>query len=508
MNRHVLVFLLIDLLNSLAGYSQNRNNIWCFGDSSGIDFGNGTTPTTFRTSVVSRGSCVSIADSLGSLLFYAHTRAGASTSGTSTYVFDHNHNLMPNGTNIKGESWFNELIIIPNPGTSQEYFLFTKGTSTSPGLAYSKIDMSLNGGLGDISQKNIFINNVRNADCLTAIKHGNGYDWWLISKYSNLNMPNFNRFYVFLLTNNTIHPPIIQDLNNSGDFDLHQLVFSSNGSKLMQTTTAGLMQEIDFDRCSGLLTNPKVIFPEQLTLPYTRFHFSTAYSADDTKLYVTTALYNVSFNDTTRLIQYDLNAFDIPASADTLLEEKYPTQIGAVKLAPDGKVYVTTYHYFGFPGYPYPDTSYNQFVTNLSVINYPDSIGASCDFQPYSFNLGGSRTYYGLPNNPNYDLGPLVGSGCDTITAITETQYVPATSLYVYHDSKWEIAFVNAKDLKGKFGVISIYDLQGKLVHQSPIPINNGTCTIDVSTHSFSKGIHLIQIFTEKETMSRKFLVE
>jgi hypothetical protein len=43
--------------------------------------------------------------------------------------------------------------------------------------------------------------------------------------------------------------------------------------------------------------------------------------------------------------------------------------------------------YFNFPGYPYPDTSYSQANTNLSVINIPDSDGAACDFQPYTFNL-------------------------------------------------------------------------------------------------------------------------
>jgi len=504
-----LKFLLIAviMLWESNGLAQNRNNIWCFGDSSGINFGTVPNPVTFSSSVVSRGSCVSIADTNGDVQFYAHTRSGIG-NGVTTLVFDSNHQVMPNGTNIKGEGWYNELLIIPDPGSNHEYFLFTKGTSTSPGFAYSKIDMNLNGGQGDVSQKNVFLNNIRNADCLTGIKHGNGHDWWVISKYSNVNIPNFNRFYVYLVTNNTVHPPIIQDLNNSGDFDLHQLVFNAVGTKLMQTTAAGLMQEIDFDRCTGLLSNAVVYFAEQLSPPYTRYYWSSAYSSDDSKLYLTTALYNVSFYDTTRLIQYDLNAIDIPASADTLLEEKYPTQIGAVKLAPDGKIYVTTYHYFGFPGYPYPDTSYNQYVTNLSVINYPDSVGASCDFQPYSFNLGGSRTYYGLPNNPNYDLGPLVGSGCDTITAISETHSEPAINLYVYHDSMWEIAFVNAKDLKGKYGTIAIYDLQGKLIFKNKIQIQKGMCTSDISTKSISKGIYVVNLLTDKEILNKKFLIE
>jgi hypothetical protein len=43
---------------------------------------------------------------------------------------------------------------------------------------------------------------------------------------------------VFLVTDNTVHPPIIQDLNNAGDFDFHQLVFNSDGTRMMQTNSA------------------------------------------------------------------------------------------------------------------------------------------------------------------------------------------------------------------------------------------------------------------------------
>lgn len=55
---------------------------------------------------------------------------------------------------------------------------------------------------------------------------------------------------------------------------------------------------------------------------------------------------------------------------------------------------------------------------NLGVINLPDSPGLACNFQPWSFYLGGKRTYWGLPNNPDYELGPVTGSICDTLTGI------------------------------------------------------------------------------------------
>jgi hypothetical protein len=75
-------------------------------------------------------------------------------------------------------------------------------------------------------------------------------------------------------------------------------------------------------------------------------------------------------------------------------------------------------------GWPYPDTStaYTTINNNLSVINYPDSLGTACDFQPFSFNLGAGRTYFGLPNNPDYELGAWVGSPCDTLSVGLQPQ--------------------------------------------------------------------------------------
>ena len=41
--------------------AQKQGSVWCFGDSTGIDFGSGL-PVTFQSGMDSRGSCVSISD--------------------------------------------------------------------------------------------------------------------------------------------------------------------------------------------------------------------------------------------------------------------------------------------------------------------------------------------------------------------------------------------------------------------------------------------------------------
>jgi hypothetical protein len=92
---------------SIFGYSQNTNSVWCFGDSAGIDYSVLTPPVTFAPGLDTRGSCASVADSFGNLLFYAETRAAQPTFRT-TLVFNSNHQIMFNGDSIMGDAWYHE----------------------------------------------------------------------------------------------------------------------------------------------------------------------------------------------------------------------------------------------------------------------------------------------------------------------------------------------------------------------------------------------------------------
>jgi hypothetical protein len=110
--------------------------------------------------------------------------------------------------------------------------------------------------------------------------------------------------------------------------------------------------------------------------------------------------------------------------------------------------------------YPYQDTVYNMYNMNLSVINQPDSLGTACDFQPYSFYLGGKRTYLGLPNNPDYDLGAVAGSACDTITGIAPSP-LERVGVRLYPNPVNNILFISGlSDAKNELVVYDIYGRQ------------------------------------------------
>ena len=381
-------------------YAQNRNSVWCFGDSALIDFSDTSNIIVGSCGLDTRGSCASIANENGKLLFYAETRA--TISGNTTLVFDTTHQVMQNGNNIVGRGWYQELVIVPNPANDSTYYLFSIGVTSIYGLYYSIIDMRLNNGLGAVTVKNVQLQSFEQVDCLNAVKHGNGRDWWVLFRKAGSLSNGNNDWYSYLIT-----PVSVQNFSI-------QSIGSLNKTNSGYTNLIGLVELYDFDRCSGLLSNPVTIEPEALpSVPYT---WSCEFSPDASKLYVTTA------DDTTYLFQYDLNASNISQSKNTLWTTNYPLYTGGgLKLAPDNKIYLASIYYNGvqFP-YPYQDTVYNMYNMNLSVINQPDSLGIACDFQPYSFYLGGKRTYLGLPNNPDYELGALTGSICDTLTSVKE----------------------------------------------------------------------------------------
>ena len=58
----------------------------------------------------------------------------------------------------------------------------------------------------------------------------------------------------------------------------------------------------------------------------------------------------------------------------------------------------------------------------LHVINQPDSFGLACDVQQHAVTLPGPGGNMAVPTFPNYNLGPLVGSPCDTLTGIVSIQ--------------------------------------------------------------------------------------
>ncbi|MBK7390742.1 MAG: hypothetical protein IPI23_17195 [Bacteroidetes bacterium] len=145
--------LFLILACSIIAYgvnAQKRGNVWCFGDSALIDFNSGV-PVPGISSLDTRGTCISISDNNGDLLFYGNTRAGI--GNPSGLLWNKVNQLMTNGDSIAGSGWYHELVIAPKPADDSLYYLFSIGVTYSIGLLYSIIDMKGDNGLGAVIQK-------------------------------------------------------------------------------------------------------------------------------------------------------------------------------------------------------------------------------------------------------------------------------------------------------------------------------------------------------------------
>jgi len=483
-------FILIALITflSLKANAQNRNSVWCFGDSAGIDFRIPASPVPISTGMDTRGTCASICDSAGNLLFYA----GAGPDGTWTpngKVYNSNHQLMLNGNDIYAAGFYDELLIIPKPGSNFLYYIFSINTYVFDpvGTFYSIVDMSGDGGRGSVIEKNVQIAGDSLCGAMTAVKHGNGRDWWLLIKgYSAL---GDSTFYEYLITPDTILQTVINIGGNSWT-SLGNLCFNKEGNKIAFVSFAGLIETFDFDRCTGVVSNSRVIrrqFPNN-SLQY----FGACFSPNSNLLYVADEM------EVSRLFQFDLNLPNPFLDRDTLAvisTSRYGG--GNLRLGPDNKIYWAIEWDPGgtFP-YPYQANMYSQYNMNLSVIENPDVLGSGCNLNLFSFYLGGKRTYWGLPINPDYEMQPLWGSTCDSLT--NDIDKIEENQLTVFPNPFTNVIYFNSGD---QIKSIRVYNCLGEIILTENL---NGKSELNVSKLSF--GTYYFEFISEKNVLRRKLV--
>lgn len=512
MKRKIIISLLCACL-FFDCFGQKRNLFWCFGDSAAIDFNNINNPIATYSVVNSRGSCASISDTSGALLFYSAYDADVYLNGGPPFnggeVYNKSNALMVNGDLIVMGLWYMEAVIVDNPISSNQFYLFSIGVTGNYGLYYSMVDMTLDSGFGGVTQKNVQLLPYAATDGLTCVKHGNGRDWWVIFRKNGYYAGWYdNRFYKYLVSPAGIN---LVDSQGIGSLDLSGLTryfFNKEGNKLASVNYDGQIETFDFDRCTGNLSNYTLIRQMTLSNPPKEM-FSGEFSSNGRFLYIST---NGAY-DSTYVIQIDLQNPLLYNAADTIGKISYPIAGGGfLKRGPDDKIYFSCSWYDGSNfNFPYPDTTFNLYNTHLSVINEPDSLGSACNFIPYSFNLGGGRTYYGLPNNPDYDLSKLAGSVCDSLqfAGINYLQTINNAELFVYYHSGWQKAFINAHRLKGKSCLLQVFEITGKKIFETnKQTITAGYFTFDFDCSSLSTGLYIVRLQTEREVLCEKFVKE
>ncbi|MGV3505165.1 MAG: hypothetical protein ACO1O1_15755 [Adhaeribacter sp.] len=345
--------------------AQKQTSIWYFGLRAGLDFSQGAPAALTDGMMSTNEGCASIADSEGRLLFY--------TNGV--YVWNRQHQQMPNGFRLMGhKSSTQSAIIVPNPGNPNQHYIFTTDLqSQAYGLRYNLVDMSLDGGQGDVKEKNVYLISPI-TEKITAVHHRNQRDIWVIA-----HLWNSDAFVAYLVTDKGVSKkPVISHIGTAhrgqGKGAIGSMKASPDGTKLAVAIWRNFnrFEVFDFDNYNGNLSNRIALepFPEA---------YGVEFSPDGSKLYGTT---NGIAGAAAQLWQFNLAAGSRSAiSNSAILIPTAGSKLGALQLAPDGKIYLAV-----------EDAEY------LGVIQQPNAPGWSCRYVDQGVSLGERKARLGLPN--------------------------------------------------------------------------------------------------------------
>ncbi len=365
--RTLAILMLMCSLLKINAQTDKQASIWYFGEEAGLDFNTGSPYYLLNGAMNKDEGCSSISDVNGNLLFY--------TSGLK--VWNRNHIQMPNGSGLAGhESSSQSALIVPKPGTNHLFYIFTTDAFFyANGLRYSVVDMTLQGGLGDVTQKNILLH-TPSTEKITAVKHSNGTDIWVVTHPGNS-----DQFYAYPVTSAGVGTPVISTAgidHSAGGVGGTQnaigcMKLSPDGTKLaLAIYNAGMVELFSFNATTGVISNT-ISFPGVYLSVY-----GIEFSPDCSKLY---------FTSDSLLYQADLTSGNPQAIiASVIPVGSIPLgpfgsgYLGALQLGPDGKIYGTSF-----------------FSEYLFVVNIPNALGIECDFIPNGVYLGGRHCYAGLP---------------------------------------------------------------------------------------------------------------
>lgn len=509
MKKYLALFIIHYSLFILNSNAQNNKmgNTWIIG----YGMMNATFDGTFNMPITKQyitGFCSPCIYAFGN----SHSNICDSSSGkivftcNSMRLFDTLGNIIENGDSLQPnkiysnnnppQSIHNQGSLILPKGSDGLYYVFTATiTDTTytkfknspikfPNdlLQYHVVDMKANGGMGKVIQKNIPLieNNEISWVGMMAVRHSNGYDWWLLKQGFDT-----NKVYTFLVTKDTVLLDTIQYFSEP-NFGLYsnvgQSCFSSDGSKyaVVQGGNNRDLFVADFDRCYGILSNPQTY-----KVPID--------SSSDAYLHSVGILDSIfggvcfSPNDNFIYISKSSNIYQF--------EYKNQDSTTAWYLVKHGED--TSYQQFAYYSQLYKGIDNRIYIgkhggiaRQNSVINYPDLKGSACGFCRKCLRCDTCWGYTSTPPNmPDFNLGALPYS-CPPLN--TEQLAVSSEQLEVYPNPSSTVFYIKNKKGKKK----ELYNAIGELIYS--------TTKEEINVSHFSIGVYYIKC----DNVVKKVIVE
>ncbi len=194
----------------------------------------------------------------GQLLFHTNGSFIAGGDGLPATNGDFlNTNFTNNAYFVNGNPYFGLSLALFYPGDSTKNYLIHTSYEANVGsdvlpfhLYYSIIQMDSAHHANVIAKNQVILTDTLEVGRITATKHGNGRDWWvLVKEYKKMN------YYALLVTPDSVYTykypmPGPYTLDFGG-----QVCFSNKGDKYAIYDHKMKLRIYDFNRCTGELSN-------------------------------------------------------------------------------------------------------------------------------------------------------------------------------------------------------------------------------------------------------------
>lgn len=450
-----IVFLvLISIFSIFSSFAQHKGDYnWMFGyeytdslpgiEGTLINFNHSPPKVNYQpvySDLQALGNSVSVMSQpdSGNLLFYSNGCA----------VYDASHNKMLNGDNINPGSFRDfycdsqEFNWYPILGTllsledryneDKYYFLHVprqwseSGSPCCKQLMYSYIDMTKNDGLGEVVVKNeVYYDHTNEIQCASTsvITHSNGKDWWILHLENES-----NNFLKFLIDSTGINYVGFQKKNGNQHVKLGRATFSPDGSMLGIFNDRDGYFQYDFNRSTGLLSNPKHIQLQESNLGG---GLSFSPSSEFVYLFYADKIYQLETE------QEDLHNEAVLVDTLILFDTGQTSSFSHAQLGPDCKIYIT---HRGGVGY-------------LGVINNPDEKGAACNLDQRGLDLAYFHDILSIPNFPPFCVDEE--DKCDdTMTGLFPTVMHPRENYFNFYPNPVEDVIKVMPKIDGEFTIV------------------------------------------------------
>ncbi len=468
------------LLLSLAGiqnmFAQREVNNWFFGKNAGLTWNTiqdfsatglfGTPNTTLKripteltgSPMNTHEGCFTLSDSDGRLLAFS--------DGITLY--NRNYEVITSGLGGHASS-AQSGIIIPYPGHLNKAVVISLGAEGANNLGFNILNMSLNNGLGGMEGTRVLFTGIpagsKTSENVTSVRHANKKDYWIVATSKITSGKTY--LNAWLVTSSGVQSGNavtyeIPGLTTNAESSQGYLKFSPDGKHFAWGTWEGKLVYGDFNSSTGAFSNARYIDTN-----YTRDFYGVEFSLSGKYLYTTgSEQYSPQINGI-KVWDFDellATASPTPALAKKNFHFDEYTQLGALQMAPDGRIYIPA----------------NIFQPCIFVIDNPEE-------DPNSLRLYKLDNLFSAGAYPNIGLPSFVASWFST-NIIGTNEFCMDTDQYFEYRGKIDNIYINT--LKN-----TVWDYGDGITETKPLIISGSNVFFASTTHRYkNRGEYTILV--------------